>query len=638
MRTLNFEPETLNRFCTFEAFLRKCILDKFMIKKLQILVILMFVGFLSMADNIRFTMEGPEAVAAGEQFRLGFTLNERGTDLQLPDLSNFDVLMGPTTSQSSSIQIINGKTTQSSSFSYMFILRAKKEGKFAIRPASIKVDGKIYESNELTIQVVKGQPQQTAGQQSSGQQGNQEQAEAAAGTISKESLFVRVAVDKTNVSKGEQILSVVKLYISQNVPLNGFDEVKLPSYEGFWTKDIDVPTQVNFTREVYNGKIYQVGVLKKTILFPQQTGNIRIDPFEITCLVRQRVRQQQGFFDDFFDNYRVVKAKVVSDPITINVKDLPNQPANFSGAVGNFSVHSSMDKTSVKSNEAVTLKLTVNGSGNLTLIKAPKIELPQDFEAYEPKTSDKVVASENGLNGSISFEYLFIPRFAGNFTIPAIDFVYFNPASRQFETRTTEAYKLHVEKGSEDQNSSVVSSFSKEDVKMIGKDIRFIKQDKSELKPKGSSFYGTFGFYSIYLLSLIAFVVVFVLNRKKIKENANLTLVRNKRANKVALKRLKAASGFLKNNHAEQFYEAVIKALWGYLSDKLSIPVVDLNRDKASESLLIKGINQEVVAELIHIIDDCEFARYAPTAFSGTMQEVYDGAARLMGIFEKQIK
>jgi hypothetical protein len=597
----------------------------------------MFVSYFTMADNVHFTMEGPEAVAVGEQFRLGFTINESGTDLQLPDLSNFDVLMGPSTSQSSSIQIINGKTTQTSSISYIFILRAKKEGKFTIRPASIKVDGKTYESNELTIQVVKGQVQQSGGQQ--GQQGSQAgQPEATGGTINKENLFVRVAVDKTNVSKGEQLIATVKLYISPNVPLNGFDEVKLPSYEGFWTKDIDVPTQVNFTREVYNGKIYQVGVLKKTILFPQQIGTIRIDPFEITCLVRQQIRKQQGFFDDFFDNYRIVKAKVVSDPVAISVKDLTNQPSNFSGAVGNFSINSSLDKTSVKSNEAVTLKLTINGSGNLTLIKAPKLELPQDFESYEPKTTEHTSASDNGLNGSITFEYLFIPRFAGNFTIPPIDFVFFNPSSRQFETRSTNSFNIHVEKGSDDGNSSVVSSFSKENVKVIGKDIRFIKQTKAVLKPKGSSFYGTFEFYSIYILSLIAFIVVYVVNRKKIKENSNLVLVRNKRANKVALRHLKAASVFLKNNQAEQFYESVIKALWGYLSDKLSIPVADLNREKASESLLQKGVDQEAVTELIRIIDDCEFARYAPAAFSGTMNEIYDGAAKVMGIFEKQIK
>ena len=607
-----------------------------MIRKLKLLIIFVFAGFLAMADNIEFVMEGPEVVAMGEQFRLGFTLNDRGTDLQLPDLSNFDVLMGPSTSQSSSIQIINGKTTQSSSFSYIFILRAKKEGKFTIRPASIKVGGKTYESNSLSIEVVKGQPQQASGGQGGGQSSQQD--DTPTGNVSKDNLFVRIAVDKTNVSKGEQILATVKLYISQNVPLNGFDEVKLPSYEGFWTKDIDVPSQVNFTREVYNGRIYQVGVLKKTILFPQQIGNIRIDPFEITCLVRQRVRQQQSFFDDFFDNYRVVKAKVVSDPLTIAVKDLPNQPANYSGAVGNFNFTGEMDKTNAKSNEAMTLKLTVSGTGNLNLINPPKIELPQDFEAYEPKTTDRTIASDNGMSGSVTFEYLFIPRYAGNFTIPAVQFVYFNPATRQFVTKSTEAFNLRIEKGKDDANAATVSSYSKEDVKMIGKDIRFIKQNKAKLKPKGSSFYGTLEFYGIFILSLIGFAVFYVLNRKKIEESKNITLVKNKRANKVALKRLKEASVFLKNNQAEKFYEAVIKALWGYLSDKLSIPLADLNREKASAALLEKGISQDVVTELMKIIDDCEFARYAPAAFSGTMQEIYDGAAKVMGIFEKLIK
>lgn len=604
-----------------------------MIRKINILLIALFVGFSAMADNVRFIMEGPEIVGLGDQFRLGFTLNEKGSDLQLPDLSNFDVLMGPSTSQSSSIQIINGKTTQSTSFSYIFVLRAKKEGKFTIRPASIKVDGKIYESNSLEIQVAKGQPQQSASQQ------NQAEAEATpTGNISKDNLFVKLNLDKTNVSKGEQIIATVKLYLSQNVPLSGFDEVKLPSYEGFWTKEIEVPQQVNFTREVYNGKIYQVGVLKKTILFPQQTGAIRIDPFEITCLVRQRVGQQRGFFDDFFDNYRVVKAKVVSDPISVNVKDLPNQPSNFSGAVGSFTFSGALDKNNIKSNEAVTLKLTVNGTGNLTLINPLKVVLPEDFETYEPKTSNRITANDNGLSGSITFEYLFIPRFAGNFTISPVQFVFFNPATRQYETRSTEAFKISVEKGTDDPNASVVSSYSKQDVKMIGKDIRFIKQNKSKLKPKGSSFYGTLEFYAIYVLSMIAFAIVYVLNRKKIKESANIALVRNKQANKVALKRLKAAAGFLKNNQAEKFYESVIKALWGYLSDKLSIPVAELNRERASATLSAKGIDQEVINELMKIIDDCEFARYAPAAFSGTMTKIYDGAAKVMGIFEKQIK
>lgn len=604
-----------------------------MIKKLKLLMILLFAGVAAFADSVQFKMEGPEVVAIGDQFRLSFTLNASGSDLQLPDLSNFDVLMGPSTSQSTSMQWINGKTTESVSFSYIFVLRAKNEGKFSIRPASIKVSGKTYESNTLNIQVVKGQPKQANSQRQSGQEGN----EAPSSTISKDNLFVRVAVDKSSVSKGEQLIATVKLYISPNVPLNGFDDVKLPSYEGFWTKDIDVPSQVNFTREVYNGRIYQVGVLKKTILFPQQTGVIKINPFEITCLVRQRVRQQQSFFDDFFDNYRVVKARVVSDPVNISVKDLPSPPTDFSGAVGNFSFASAIDKTTAKTNEAVTLKLTVSGRGNLSLINAPKLNLPQDFEAYDPKTTDKTHADDSGLTGSITFEYLFIPRYAGTFTIPPVSFVFFNPETRRYETRTSDSYQLKVEKGSDD-NSSVVNSYSKEDVKMIGKDIRFIKQNKIKLKPRGSAFYGTFQFYGVYLLCMVAFVVVYVLNRKKIKENANIVLLRNKRANKVALKRLKTAAVHLKSNQAELFYEAVIKALWGYLSDKLSIPVADLNREKASASLLAKGVEQSEVTELMKIIDDCEFARYAPAAFSGTMKDVYDGAARLMGVFEKRIK
>lgn len=603
-----------------------------MIRKIKLMMFFMLATLVVLADNVQFTMEGPDAVTIGDQFRLSFNLNQSGSDLQLPDLSNFDVLMGPSTSQSTSIQMINGKTTQSVNFSYTFVLRAKKEGKFNIRPASIKVDGKTYESNSITIQVVKGQSQ---GNQQNNQQ---QQQEAPTGNISKDNLFVAISVDKNNVSKGEQIISTVKLYVSQNVPLNGFEDIKIPTYEGFWTKEIEVPSQVNFTREVYNGKIYQVGILKKTVLFPQQTGSIRINPFEITCQVRQRIRQAQSFFDDFFDNYQIVKAKIVSDPVVINVKELPNPPSNFGGAVGNFSFSGSIDKTELKSNEAVTLKLIVTGSGNLSLINPPKVELPEDFESYEPKTSDRITATENGVSGSITFEYLFIPRFAGNFTIPAIKFTFFNPSTKQYETRSTDDFRLKIEKGNDETGSSTVSSFSKENIKMIGKDIRFIKQNKSKFKPKGSSFYGTFEFYLIYILSILAFIVFFVLNRKKIKENSNIALMKNKRANKIARKRLKEASIFLKNNRAEQFYESVIKALWGYLSDKLSIAVADLNREKASATLKEKGISVDVINDFLKTIDDCEFARYAPTTYSGTMDEIYNGAAGLIEMFEKQIK
>lgn len=608
-----------------------------MIRRIAILLTFML-GYLAVfAESTQFTMSAPNVVRVGEQFRLSFNLNEQGgTDLQLPDLSNFEILMGPSTSQSSSFQMINGRTTQSVSFSYMYVLRAKAEGTFSIRPASIKVGGKVFESNSLQIQVVKGQSQS----QQQGGQGSQggEQESAGIKNISKDELFVKVDLTRSQVFKGEQIIATVKLYVSPNVPIHGFNDVKLPSYEGFWTQEIEVPNQVNFSREVYDNKIYQVGVLKKTILFPQQTGNIRIDPFEITCVVQQRIRQQRSFFDDFFDNYRNVEAKVTSDPVTIRVKDLPAAPAGFFGGVGNLSYSASLDKEQLRSNEAATLKIVVNGSGNLKLIEAPKVEFPTDFEVYDPKSSDRVIAAENGLSGSKTFEYLFIPRYAGEYTIPAIALSYFNPATQKYESRSVGPFNLKVEKGDEDQSATVVSSISKEDVRFIGKDIRFIKQNKQRLQQKGHTFFGTPLFYLLYLAGILAFAVVYFVYRKKAAENANLALVRNKKANKVARKRLKEADGFLKSNSAEKFYESVLKAIWGYLSDKLAIPVSDLNRDNATSALSQRQVEEAVIEELKNVIDDCEFARYAPSAFSGTLSDVYNRAANIMGKLEKQIK
>lgn len=609
-----------------------------MIRKILILLTFALITAGSFAESTQFTMTAPNVVRVGEQFRLSFTLNDSGTELQLPDLSNFEILMGPSTQQSSSFQMINGKTTQSVTFSYIYVLRAKAEGTFTIRPASIKVDGRVFESNSVNIQIVKGQAQQQQQQQGTQAGGGQQADQAQSGSINSEDLFVKVEVTKSNVFKGEQIIATVKLFVSPNVPVRGFDDVKLPSYEGFWTQDIEVPNQVSFNREVYNNKIYQVGILKKTILFPQQIGSIKIDPFEITCIVQQRVRQQRSFFDDFFDNYRNVQAKVTSDPVTIRVKDLPSAPSSFYGAVGSFTYSASIDKEKLKSNEAATLKINITGSGNLKLIEAPKIEFPADFEVYDPKSSDRVNAAESGLSGGKSFEYLFIPRYAGEYTIPAVSFSYFNPATQNYDTRTAGPFTIQVEKGSDDQNATVVSSFSKEDVRFIGKDIRFIKQNKHKLTAKGYTFFGTTEFYLIYLFGILAFAAIYIIYRKKARENANLALVKNKKANKVARKRLKEAAIHMKNNKPEEFYESVLKGFWGYLSDKLAIPVANLNRGNASMTLSSRQVEQEVIDEFIKIIDDCEFARYAPSAFSGTIKDVYDRAASIMGKLEKQIK
>ncbi|MEZ5104121.1 MAG: BatD family protein [Draconibacterium sp.] len=606
-----------------------------MIKQLITYLFILATFLPAQAEQTRFVMSAPNAVEMGKQFRISFTINERGTNLKLPDLSNFDVLMGPSTGQSTSISTINGRTTQETTYSYTYILRAKQKGKFEIRPASIEVGGKVFESNPLTIEVVDAQSQPA--QVQSGSQGQQSQGASQNVDLGSDNLFVRVEMSKQNVYKGEQIISTVKLYVNPNIPVAGFDEVNLPTYEGFYTQDIEIPQQINFTREVYNGKIYQVGVLKKTILFPQQNGRLTIEPFKMTLLVQQQVKQR-SFFDDFFNSFRTVKASIVSQAVSVNVKDLPAAPANFMGGVGNFSVNSSISSEDVTTNDAVTLKVTINGTGNIRLIRTPELKLPTDFEVYDPRTNDNVNATGNGLTGSKTIEYLFQPRFEGEYTIPAIPISFFNPATGTYETKSTSEYVLHVKKGAAEQSNTVVSSLRKQDVQLIGQDIRFIKVGNPMLKIKGYTFFGTTLFYLIYLGSALLFAVLFLVYRKKAKENANIALMRNKKANKVATKRLREAAGFMKQNNNEAFHESILKAFQGYLSDKLGIPIADLNRESAVAGLQKKNVEQAVIDDFVEVVEQCEFARYAPSGGSEARSELYKKAESTMGRMEKQIK
>lgn len=607
-----------------------------MVKKLATYFILFLTVWAARAEQTRFVMSAPNAVETGKQFRLSFTLNDRGTNLKLPpDLSsNFDILMGPSTGQSTSIQTINGRTTTEVTFSYTYILMAKKEGTFEIRPASIEVDGKVFESNSLKIEVVKAQSQPTQPQGGGG--ASEPLGDPTSVDLGKDNLFVRVEMSKNNVFRGEQIVSTVKLYLDPNIPISGFDDVSLPTYEGFYTQDIEIPQQINFTREVYNGKIYQVGILKKTILFPQQNGRITVQPFSLSLLVQQRVKPR-SFFDDFFSGFRTVKATVTSQAVSVNVKDLPPAPANFTGGVGNFNITSELSSENVTTNDAVTLTIKINGSGNIRLIRNPDLQLPADFEKYDPRANDNISATDNGVSGTKTIEYLFQPRFEGDYTIPPVQFVFFNPATGTYTTRATQEYRLHVVKGTEEQ-STMMSSRRKEDVQLIGQDIRFIKQGNPSLVKKGYTFYGTTGFYLVYAGSALLFLLLFVVYRKKARENANIALMRNKKANRVARKRLKAAATFMKQNNNEAFHESILKAFWGYLSDKLVIPVADLNRESAISGLQNKNVDQSIIDDLVAVVDQCEFARYAPASGSEARSELYSKAELTMSRLEKQIR
>lgn len=596
-----------------------------------LLIILLFTGLTSMAEEVTFSMSAPGIVSVGDQFSLTLVLNEKGDNLRMPDLQNFDLLMGPSVSSSSSMQIINGQVSRSVSYSYTYILKAEKEGNFTISPASIEVKRKIYQSNPVTIQVIKGRKPQTATQQG----GNEQQSSGGATFNTTDNLFIRYETNKTNVYKGEMIAATLKLYSRVNVSIV---DQSLPSFEGFWTQDIEIPqADQTRTQEAVNGIIYNVYTLQKKILIPQQTGKLAIEPAEMVFNVQQRVRSQ-SIFDDFFGSVQNVRVPIKSDRISITVRDLPAAPNGFNGAVGKFSLSSSIDKTSISSNEAITLTVKITGNGNLKHINPFKFNFPADFEVYDPKTSYDYKASDAGIIGTTTFEQVFIPRFAGDYNIPSQNFVYFDPSDKIYKTLSTKQFDIHVEKGSEDQNTTVISSMSKEDVKFIGKDIRYIKQDQLKLEPIGSKFYGSLPFYGGYVLSLLVFVLIILVQQKKIKENANVDLMRNKQASKMARKHLNAASVCVKNNNKDEFFDALLRAFWGYLSDKLTLPLSELNRENARTTLSVHHVDEATIAEFIQLVDTCEMAKFAPSAVHDSIEELYKQASNIIGKFEKQIR
>ncbi|PIX35919.1 MAG: hypothetical protein COZ59_03855 [Bacteroidetes bacterium CG_4_8_14_3_um_filter_31_14] len=584
----------------------------------------------SYAQDIQFTASSKNIVSVGEQFRLVFSLNNKPSSFKAPSLNGFDILMGPSTSSSSSIQIINGQVTQNVSYSYTYILYASKEGKFNIKPAEATVNGKTYKSNSLSIEVAKGN-------NSNIQQNNQNQTSNSS-DVSGDDVFVRVFLNKTDVIQGEQIIATIAIYTKLSIV--GFEEMKFPAYKGFWSDDLENPTQINLKQEKYNGSVYQVGVLKKTLLTPQHSGNITIEPLELTCLVQQRVNKtHRSIFDDFFGNYQNVRKKLVSPAITVHVKPLPNnKPADYSGAVGNFELEATLDNKNPKTNEAISYTLKLKGTGNLRLAELPKINFPSDFEQYDPKTNNNINVSANGTSGSKIINYLLIPRHPGEFTIPASNFSYYDLSSKIFKTLSTPEFKINVDKDTASNSTAIVSEFSKEDVRFLGSDIHYIKTNKEKLNEKNKYLISEPLFYLAYPFSFVLFLFLIIWRRKQIKQYADVAAMKNKKANKVAQKRLQLANHYLKSNEQEKYYEEMTRAIWGYLSDKLTIPVADLSKEKANESLKQKNISDEIISELNSIIENCELARYSPNSDSSKMNEIYNKSNELISKLEQNIK
>ena len=604
-------------------------------------ILLLFITGIAYGQEVKFEASAPSVVATGEQFRLSYTLNQEGTNLKVPTLEGFELLMGPSVSQSSSFSFVNGKSTQSKSYTYTYLLEGTKEGKFQIAPATVTIDGKQYQSNALTIEVVKGNTNSNA---SSGRNSGQPIQPDATASVNEENLFVKVDVSKKSLYLGESLVATIKVYTK--VDLSNFGRSKFPTFDGFLAEEIPTPQRIELVRETYNGQIYNVGVIRKVLLFPQHTGEIVIEPFELECIVRQRLAGGgHSFFDDFFGNYRDVRAMRRSKPVTVTVKELPQngKPAGFSGTVGNITMSTSLSADTVSANDAITYKVTFSGQGNLKLLQAPVMDFPLDFEAYDPKESRNVNTSENGMAGTVSFEYVLIPRYSGDYKIPAIRYSYYDTKSNTYKTIVGQEYAIHVRKGAEkgqtgSTSGNVVQSFKKEDIRQVGEDIRYLKTGSLNLKEAGVHFFGTLKYWLSLFIPLVLFIAAFVFNRQRIKANADIARVKNRTATKMARKRLKLAVTALKSHNGEQFYDEVLKALWGYMSYKLNIDKAELNRDNISEILQRKNVSEDLMKDFISLLDTCEYARYAPGSNSDNeMEKVYARSIEVITKLDKNI-
>ena len=584
-------------------------------------------------DKVTFTASAPDAVAVGDQFRLSYTVNtQKVKNFRAPSIKGFDVLMGP--SRSYSMQSINGNTTETLTFTY--ILLAQKEGEYTIPGATITANGDQMLSNSVKIKVLPAD--KTNSSQSGG--GQSPSRSSSSGTsISNNDLFITATASKTTAYEQEAILLTYKIYTV--VDLRGFDNVKLPDFKGFHSQEVELPNDRRWGLEHYKGRNYHSTIYRQFVLFPQQSGKLTIDAARFDASI-EKMDAIDDPFEAFFNGGAgsiQIKKTLMTPKLTIDVKPLPaGKPADFSGGVGEFNISSSINSTKVKTNDAITVKVVISGTGNLKLVGEPEVKFPEDFEVYDPKVDSKFRLTNAGLSGNKVIEYLAIPRNAGTYKIPAIKFSYFDIKSRSYKTLTTEEYTVQVEKGAGNASQTIANFTNKEDLKVLNEDIRFIKQNDVKLSPKGKYFFGSMGYWLFYIIPGLIFIACFLIYRKQIAANANVAKVRTKKANKVAVKRMKQAGKLLAANEKDAFYDEVLKALWGYISDKLSIPVSQLSKDNIEEELRKYGVAEDLIKEFLNALNSCEFARFAPGDANQAMDKVYSDSLEVISKIENSIK
>ena len=601
-------------------------------KRLTTIFGLLLAAVVAMAQTL--TGSAPSHVAVGEQFRLTYTVNTQNvSDFRAGSIPNeLEVLIGPNRSMQSSYQMINGHTSSSSSITYTYIVCASKNGTYTISPAHIVVDGKTISSNSLTIKV-SGSAQSNSG--SSRQHRNEEEEIRDAGSqISGSDLFIKVSANKKRVHEQEPILLTYKVYT-----LVGLTSLRgdMPDLKSFYTQEVDLPQQKSFSVETLNGRTYKTTTWSQYVMFPQTTGKLEIPSITFEGIVVQQNRNIDPF-EAFFNGgsgYVEVKKKIQAPGIEIQVDPLPERPANFSGGVGKFNVSAQLDKTETKANDPISMRIIVSGTGNLKLIKQPVVNLPKDFDKYEPKVTDKSKLTTNGIEGSMVYDLLIVPRHQGQYEIPPVEFTYFDTAENAYKTVKSESFTLDVAKGS---GAGAVNDFSGQDLQELNKDIRYIKTGSTNQHSLNDFFFGSSAYWISLCLLAVVFVSLFVIFRQRAIDNANVTKARGKKANKVATKRLKKASRLMADNKPGEFYDEVLRALWGYVGDKMNIPVEQLSHDNISMRLAEHNVDETVISQFIGALDECEFERYAPGDPKGNMNKVYEKAMTAIEKIEGSMK
>ncbi len=590
------------------------------------------------ADEVTFTASAPRTVIAQKPFQLSYVVNAGGAkNLRAPEITGFEILAGPFESRSSSTQWINGKRSSSTTCTFTYTLMAAEAGTFTIPSATVTVGRDKYTSNGLIIEVLP--PDQTPNQgQSSGRQSGSTSSPTA---DLDDNLFVRTLVSKRKVHEQECVLLTYKLYTLVDVA-QFTNNTKIPDFEGFLKQEIKDDTQGQMAYEHYDGRNYGTVVLHQVLLYPQRTGAIKIDNARFEAVVRVQNRAQvRSIFDDFFNSYSNVNKMLIAPSVTIDVASLPaGRPDHFSGGVGQFSITSDITSTQVKAHEAVTLKVKIMGKGNMKLLKNPEIDFPEGFEIYSPKTTNNFKTTTSGVSGTKTIEYLFIPRVAGEYTVPSVEFSYFDPQAKQYKTLRTLPYTLQVEKGEGDSSTPVVGGnyVSQEDIKQLGKDIRYIYNGHIEPVKEQPIIIFTWVGWCIYLVPLFLAFLAFLFFRQQIRENADLARVKHKKANQIARRRLKVAQKHLKAGERDQFYDEVLRVMWVYLSDKLSIPVANLNKANVSDQLSQHQVADEHIEAFIDLLNTCEFARYAPGQADEQMQTIYIRVSEVISNLESGVK